>query len=63
LALLYNNGLWGEGTDEHLYLDIGRIIGNFHFSIVPVGTLELMSPVREGANFFFFGGGGRESDC
>jgi len=27
------------------------------FSIFPLGILRLMTPVREGANFFFFGGG------
>ena len=32
-------------------LDVGRIIGNFHFFIVPLGTLGLISSVRAGANF------------
>jgi len=36
-----NNGLLGEGKIERFYLDVGRIIGNFHFSIVPLGTLSV----------------------
>ena len=36
---IHNNGLLGEGKIESLYLDVVRIVGNFHFSIVPVGTL------------------------
>jgi len=36
---IHNNGLLGEGKIERFYLDAGRIIDNFHFSIVPVGTL------------------------
>jgi len=35
--------------------------GQFLFSIVPVGTLGLISPVREGANFFFGGIGKSDS--
>ena len=45
----YNNGLLGEGKSECFYLDVGRIIGNFHLSIVPVGNL--------GVNISIFGGG------
>ena len=43
-----NNGLLSEGEIQSSCLDVGRIIGNFHFSIVPMGTLGLISPVREG---------------
>jgi len=50
---IHNNGLPGECIMYSFYLDIGRIIGNFHFSFVPVGTLGLISPVREVAHFSF----------
>jgi len=36
---IHNNCLLGEGKSECFYLDIGRIIGNFHLSILPMGTL------------------------
>jgi len=48
---IYNDGLLSKGKIETFYLDVGRITGNFHFSIVPVRTLGLISPVREGAIF------------
>jgi len=35
---IYNNGLLGEGKIETFCLDIGRIIGNFYFSLVLMGT-------------------------
>jgi len=35
---IHNNGLLGEGKIEHFYLEVGGIIGNFHFSIVPLGS-------------------------
>jgi len=35
---IHNNDLLGESKIQHFYLDISRIIGNFHFSIVPVGN-------------------------
>jgi len=38
-CLVGNKGLLGEGKIEHFYPDVGRIIGNFHFSIVLMGTL------------------------
>jgi len=40
--------LIGEGKIERI---IGRIIGNFCFSIVLVGSLGLISPVRKGQIF------------
>jgi len=50
------NGLPGEGEISSFSLDIGRIMGNFPFFIVPVGTLGVYIPsVREGSNFFYFG--------
>ena len=49
---IHNNGLRGEGKADCLYLDIGRIIGNFHLFILPVGLWRLISPVKEGTNFF-----------
>ena len=42
---IHNNGLLGESKIERFYLNVGRIIGNFHFSIVAMKTL--------GANTFF----------
>jgi len=36
---VHDNGLLGKGKMYSFYLDVGRIIGNFHFSVVPVGTL------------------------
>jgi len=55
---IHNNGLLGEGKIDDFYLDISRIIGNFHFSIVPVGTLEVnVSSYRRGK--FLFGGVGK----
>jgi len=36
---IHNSSLQSEGKIESFYLDVGRIIGNFHFSIVPVETL------------------------
>ena len=54
---MHNNGLPGEGEIQSFSLDVGRIIGNFHFYIALVGTLGLICPVLEGANFFVFSGG------
>jgi len=36
---IHNNSLRGEGKIESFCLDIGRIMGVFHFSIVLIGTL------------------------
>jgi len=47
-----NNNLLGEGKIDSLYLDIGRIMSNYHFSIVSIGLWELISPVREGPIFW-----------
>jgi len=35
---IQNRSLPGEGETYRFCLDIGRIIGNFHFSIVLMGT-------------------------
>jgi len=51
---LHNNGLLSKGIIDSFCLDVGRIICNFYFSIVPVCVWGLISTVREGANFFFF---------
>jgi len=40
---IHNNGLLGEGKIDSFYLDIGRFIDNFHFSVVPLETLVLAS--------------------
>jgi len=55
-AVIHNNGLQGEGTVEHFYLDVGRIIGNFHFPLFQWELWALISPVMEGTNFLFWGG-------
>jgi len=55
---IHNNGLLGEGKSERFYVDVGRIIGNFHFSIVPKGTLGVNISSKEGV-IFVFGGLGR----
>jgi len=36
---IHNNSLLGKVKIDSFYLDIVRNIGNFHFSVVPVGTL------------------------
>ena len=46
--IINNNCLPNEGEIQSSCLDLGRIIFNFHFSVVPVGTLGLISPVKEG---------------
>ena len=45
--IINNNCLLSEGEIQSSCLDVGRIIGNFYFSVVPMGTLGLISPVRE----------------
>jgi len=39
---MHNIGLLGGSKIDSFYLDVGRIIGNFHFSIVPVETLGVI---------------------
>ena len=54
---IHNNGLPGEGEIQSFRLDVARIIGSFHFSIVPAGTLGVnISSYRW--QFFFQGEGG-----
>ena len=36
---IHNNGLPGKGEIQSFCLDLGRITGNLHFSIVSTGTL------------------------
>ena len=31
----------GVGRSERFYMDVGRIIGNFHLSIVPMGIVPM----------------------
>jgi len=58
----HNNSLLGECKVESFYLDVGRIIGNFHFPLLPWELSGLMSPaVREGANFLWGRGIGQHS--
>ena len=38
---IHNNDLLGDGKSERFYLDVGRIIRNFHLSIVPVESLGM----------------------
>jgi len=56
---IHNNVLFGKVEIYSFCLDIGRI-GNFHFSVVPMKTLGLTSPVRKG-KYLFLGGRGSES--
>jgi len=44
---IHNNGLLDEGKSERFYLDVGIIIGNFHFSIIPLKSLGVNISVRE----------------
>ena len=55
---IHNNGLWGEGKVERFYLDVGRIIDNFNFSIVPMGTLDVNISSYGRGKFLFWGEGG-----
>jgi len=51
---IHNNGLLGESKIERFYLDVDRIMGNFHFfPLFQWKLLALIYPVREGANYFF----------
>jgi len=50
---IHNNGLLGEGKIDSFYLDVGRIVGNFHFPLFQWKIWRLISPVGERANFFF----------
>jgi len=47
---------WAKVKLNVLNLDVGRIIGSFHFSIVPVGTLGV-SISSYGSGKFLFGDG------
>jgi len=38
---ILNKDLLGEGKSERFYMDVGRIIGNFHFSNVPVMEMQI----------------------
>ena len=40
---IHNNGVLGESKIERFYLDVGRIVGNFQFCIVSMGTLGIFS--------------------
>ena len=51
---IHINGLLGERKIEGFYLDVGRIVGNFHFFIVPMGTYEVNISNWRWANFFVF---------
>jgi len=46
---IHNTACWAKVNTDSFYLDVGRITSNYHFSIVPVGILGLISPVKEGA--------------
>jgi len=47
---IHNNGLLGKGKILSFYLDVSRIIGNFNFSIVPVGSLG----VNISSNYYYY---------
>ena len=53
------NGLLDKDKIDSFYVNIGRIIGNFHFSIVPVGTLGV-NIFSYGRGKFLFGGRGED---
>ena len=50
---IHNNGLLGEGTVERFYLNEGRTIGNFYFSIVPMDTLGVDLQLEKGQISFW----------
>jgi len=41
MGVLDINGLLGESKIDRFHLDVGRIIGNFDFSFVPMGTFGM----------------------
>jgi len=57
-----HNGLLGESKLERFYLDVGRIIGNFHFSNVAIGTLGV-NISSYGRDKFLFGRGNRTASA
>ena len=59
---IHNNSLLGEGKIESFCLDLGRIIGNFHFYIVPVGTSGVNIELGAGM-FLFWGEGNWTAQC
>jgi len=54
---IHNNGFLGKDKMYSFYLDVGRIIGNFHFQLFLWELLGVISLAREGANFFWRKGG------
>jgi len=34
-------GVWYPHSVERFYVDVGRIIDNFHFSTAPTGTMDV----------------------
>jgi len=48
--------LLGKGKIDGFYLDVGRITGNFHFSIAAMGTMGLIYQLGNGKFLFLVGG-------
>jgi len=48
---IHNNGLFSNSKSKSFYLEVGRIIGNFHFPLFQWELWGLISPVRKGAIF------------
>jgi len=59
---IHNKGLLGKGKIERFYLDAGRIVSNFHFLIVPMGTLGV-SNSSKGRGKSFSGRQNRTAQC
>jgi len=53
---IHNNGLLGESKIERFYMDVSRIIGNFHFFVVPMGTLGMNISIYGRGKFLFWEG-------
>jgi len=61
---MHNKSLLGEGKIERFYLDVGRVIGNFHFyPLLQREFWTLMSTVRRGQIFFLQEGENRTAQC
>jgi len=58
---IHNNGLLDEGNIGRFYLDVGINIGNFHFSIIPVGTLGVNISSEGRGKFLSFERGERDN--
>jgi len=53
---IHNNDLPSKKEISSFCLEVGRIIDNFHLSIVPMATLDINISSWEGKLFFWRGG-------